>query len=110
MNLPPFQIGRRLIHFSRHAEERYLQRGGTRETMMADFETARWDHKTPAWANLSQWHRARAEGSLMLDEDRGFVVNRFEESGDLVAVSFIVRAGSQASGHGANRASRAAVP
>lgn len=109
MRVPPFQIGRRLIHFSDHAEERYLQRSGVgRLGMRRDFETARWERRPPRWAVLSQWHRARFEGALMLDEDRGFIVNKID--GTLLAVSFIVRTDGHPDADGRpDRATRPAV-
>ena len=106
MIIPPFQIGRRLIQFSRHAEDRYCERAGGRPTnrqaLVADFTAARWSRSAPGWVSLSQWHRARMEGCLVLDDDRAFIVSRME-TGDLVAVTFVVRRDRHPAGD-ANRA------
>jgi hypothetical protein len=88
------QIGRRTIFIADHARERYGERSGrhTVGQLREDLKDARWNHTLPGWAQLSLWHRARAEGCIELDEDRVFVVNRnWSTGGDLVAVSYIER-------------------
>lgn len=96
--LPILKVGRRTIHFTDHAWDRYWQRftlhgGHTTQDMKRDLEGARWNRSRPDWAtHLSLWHRARADGYLELDEDRCFVVNRnYGTTGHLIAVTYIDR-------------------
>lgn len=91
------QQGRRLIHFTDHALDRWWERceqneiHGRQEAMdllRASLDDAQWNRAMPPWNRLSIWHRARAEGFLSLTDESGFVINK-NETGDLVAVSYI---------------------
>ena len=89
---------RRVIHFTDHALDRWWERckkndvHGRKEALALlreRLESAKWG-SIPAWARLSLWNRARAEGFLALDEDSGFVVNQNGgASRDRVAVTYI---------------------
>lgn len=86
-----------MIHFTDHAMNRWWERCEAnnlygRQAAMNHLRErlaeARWVHWTPSWCRLTQWHRARAEGSLLLSDDCCFIVNR-NASGDLVAVTYL---------------------
>lgn len=95
---------RQPIVFSNHALDRWWERceanqlNGRKAAMAllrARLTKATWIYRElPGWANVSLYHRARAEGFLALDEDAGFVVNR-NAGGDRVAVSYLERLGAQ---------------
>lgn len=57
---------------------------------------ARWTTELPPWARLNLWHRARAEGMILIDGDEsGFVVNQNPQSDgsyQRVAVTYITGA------------------
>jgi hypothetical protein len=81
------------VHFSDHAVDRYYQRAGKRSTgeLREDLKGATWRYGVlPDFVQLSTWHRGLATGSLFLDSDRAFIVNRAPD-GNLVAVSFVTR-------------------
>ena len=83
-------VNGRVIAFSTHAIERYYERTDRSDAsaLRRDLEKARWDRSVPGFAKLSVWHRARAEGSLVLTPTSAFIVNR-NADGDLVAVTFL---------------------
>lgn len=85
-------IGRRTIYFSVHAVERYYERSSSRsaDELRAALAEARWSRALPRWVVLSTWHRARAEGAIVLNDEEAFIVNR-NSNGDLVAVTFLSR-------------------
>lgn len=86
------KLGRRTIAYSVHAQERYFERADrhVRGELEADLEQATWSNRVPTWAHLNTWHRGRAEGAVMLDEGRAFIVNR-NANGQLVAVTYVER-------------------
>lgn len=90
--LQEIQLGRRTITITDHARDRYYERRGVIGTgdLARDLVSAQWDRAKPSWLQLSMWHRARAEGYVVLDDERCFVVNR-NPSGDLVAVTYMDR-------------------
>jgi hypothetical protein len=92
-----YKVGRRYIHFSDHALDRWWERceenelHGRKAALQLLEErllTARWSHVMPVWTRLSWWHHARAEGFVFIDEESGFVVNK-NATGDRVAVTFV---------------------
>lgn len=91
--LRSFQIGRRTVYLTDHARDRYYERTEVRgrlNRLERELEVARWDSCVPSWSRLSFWHRARAAGSVVLDDDRAFIVN-CNPNGDLMAVTYLVR-------------------
>ena len=69
-------FGRRTIHFSDHALDRWWQRFhgddcSGRQAAMSELRDRLADalvsHDPPAWARVSLWHRARAELYLLVD-------------------------------------------
>lgn len=90
------QHGRKKIHFTDHALDRWWERckendiHGRQQAMNLLRERlaqAKWT-SIPSWARLSLWNQARAEGFLAIDPDAGFVVNQ-NPNRDRVAVTYI---------------------
>jgi hypothetical protein len=96
-----YKLDRRQIFFTDHALDRWWERcqqnglHGRQQAMTLLRErlgAARWTTEPPAWARLNLWHRACAEGMVVLDDDSGFVVNRNPQpdgSYQRVAVTYI---------------------
>jgi hypothetical protein len=93
-----YKHGRRVIHFSNHALDRWWDRckandvHGRKDALDLLRERlgyAAWSRSLPAWSRTSLWNRARAEGFLALDENSGFIINRNDVTRDRVAVTYI---------------------
>ena len=92
------QIGRKTIYFSDHALDRWWERCeandlhgrvlSRRLLHQALKGRERLERQLPTWANVTRYHRARAEGFLPIDENSGFVINR-NANGNYVAVTYI---------------------
>lgn len=91
------QFGRRKIHFTDHALDRWWDRCKANEikgrkealeNLRETLETAEFKASFPKWAVLKLWHQARAEGFIFLGEDAGFVVNK-DADGTRVAVTYM---------------------
>jgi hypothetical protein len=89
-------VGRHVVEFSDHALDRWWERQqsedgcGRQEAIRrldAALAASRKDRDAPPWADLSLWHRARAEFFLHTS-DGAFVVNR-NANRDLVAVTYL---------------------
>jgi hypothetical protein len=94
-----FKLGRKNLAFTDHALDQWWERCKQNSVkgrkaalaLLADrLAEAQWTHSLPAWAHLKQWHIARAEGFVWIDEESGFVVNK-EPGGDRVCVTFLQR-------------------
>lgn len=98
--------GRLHIYFSDHALDRWWERQDKnhllgrrgalallreRLTIAARDPRRTYTITAPPWSRLSIWHRARAEGFLLVGDDACFVINR-NESGDHVAVTYLEHA------------------
>ena len=92
-----FDLGRKHLKFTDHALNQWWNRCKQNEVkgrraalslLEERLAEAQWSHSLPGWAHLSQWHIARAEGFVYMDDESGFVVNK-EPGGDRVCVTFL---------------------
>lgn len=89
-------VGRKTIHFSDHALDRWWEREQSVDGCGRSEAIRRLDaalsgtveqRDAPTWVRVSQWHRALACGYLVA-ANGAFVVNR-NKSGDYVAVTYL---------------------
>lgn len=91
------QLGRRKIHFTDHALDRWWNRceannmNGRQAALgflKEKLAESKWERSCPPWSRLKLWNKARAEGYIRIDENSAFVVNR-NPNKELVAVTYI---------------------
>jgi hypothetical protein len=92
-----FRVGRKTVFWTDHALDRWWERCGANhltgrqaalKLLRERLEERRLERELPPWADVTLWHRARAEGFLYIDETSGFIINK-NPSRDLVAVTYI---------------------
>lgn len=93
MNSLRYTDGRREVFFTDHALDRYFERTGKKNLsqLRKDLKLVTYDRREPSWMLLNPWHRARAEGFLLLGADSAFVCVR-QSGGNrdaLVSVTFM---------------------
>ena len=92
-----YRVGRKTVFWTDHALDRWWERCGANhlngrvaalKLLRERLEAQRLDRDLPPWGRVTQWHRARAEGFLYIDDHSGFIINK-NPSRDLVAVTYI---------------------